>query len=134
MLIRDLNDARGTARHTRTGNWDSVRLLLASDGMGFSFHITTLYAGTETHMWYKHHLESVYCLSGRAEIEDKASGRRYALGPGTLYALNQHDRHVLRVGPDEDFVCACVFNPPLRGTEVHDADGAYLLDAEEVRG
>ncbi|HEX7036304.1 MAG TPA: ectoine synthase [Pseudomonadales bacterium] len=134
MLIRDLNEAQDTARHTKTGNWDSVRLLLASDGMGFSFHITTLYAGTETHMWYKHHVESVYCISGRAEIEDKTTGRRYALRPGMLYALDQHDRHVLRVGPDEDFVCACVFNPPLRGTEVHDEDGAYLLDAEEVRG
>jgi L-ectoine synthase len=47
-----------------------------------------------------------------------------------MYALNEHDQHCLRV--QEDFVCACVFNPPLKGTEVHDKDGAYGLDAEEV--
>jgi L-ectoine synthase len=105
-----------------------VRLLLASDGMGFSFHITTLYAGTETHMWYKHHLEAVYCISGRAEIEDKATGEE----------ASDRARHHVRTrtsttstccGCEEDFVCACVFNPPLKGTEVHDAEGAYGLDA-----
>lgn len=132
MLVRRLSDAQGTPRQVRTANWDSVRLLLANDGMGFSFHITTLYAGTETHMWYKHHLEAVYCLSGRAELEDKATGDRHLIEPGTLYLLNDNDRHVLRV--QEDFVCACVFNPPLKGTEVHDADGAYALEAEEVSG
>ena len=132
MFVRRLSEARDTARHTRTENWDSVRLLLANDGMGFSFHITTLYAGTETHMWYKHHVESVYCISGRAEIEDKVTGLRHRLQPGSMYALNEHDSHVLRVDADEDFVVACVFNPPLRGTEVHDADGAYVLHAAEV--
>jgi L-ectoine synthase len=99
--------------------------------MGFSFHITTLYAGTETHMWYKNHFESVYCISGRAEIEDKATGQKHVIEPGTMYALNEHDQHVLRV--QEDFVCACVFNPALKGTEVHDKDGAYGLDAAEVK-
>lgn len=132
MFIRKLSEALDTARHTRTENWDSVRLLLANDNMGFSFHITTLYAGKETHMWYKHHLEAVYCISGRAEIEDKVTGKKHQLEAGAMYALNEHDRHVLRVGPDENFVAACVFNPPLRGTEVHDADGAYVLDAAEV--
>jgi L-ectoine synthase len=130
MFVRKLGDARDTPRQIRTANWDSVRLLLANDGMGFSFHITTLYAGTETHMWYKHHFEAVYCISGRAEIEDKATGERHTVEPGTLYVLNENDKHVLRV--EEDFVCACVFNPPLKGSEVHDADGAYGLDAREV--
>ena len=133
MLIRKLSDLRDSARHTRAENWDSVRFLLAGDDMGFSFHITTLYAGTETHMWYKHHLESVYCISGRAEIEDKATGERHQIEPGTMYALNEHDKHALRVGPDEDFVVACVFNPPVRGNETHDKDGAYVLNAEDVK-
>jgi L-ectoine synthase len=131
MFIRNLGAARNTPRKIKTDNWDSVRLLLANDAMGFSFHITTLYAGTETHMWYKHHLEAVYCISGKAELEDKATGKRHLIEPGTLYALDANDRHVLRV--EEDFVCACVFNPPLNGTEVHDADGAYRLDADEVQ-
>ena len=130
MFIRKLQDAQGTTRQIKTDNWNSVRLLLANDNMGFSFHITTLYAGTETHMWYKYHLESVYCISGRAEIEDKATGEKHLIEPGTMYALNANDRHVLRV--QEDFVCACVFNPPLKGNEVHDKDGAYGLDAQEI--
>ncbi len=131
MFVRKLSEAQGTARQIDSENWNSVRMLLANDGMGFSFHITTLYAGTETHMWYKNHFESVYCISGRAEIEDKATGRKYLIEPGTMYALNDHDQHVLRV--QEEFVCACVFTPPLKGTEVHDEDGAYGLDAEEVK-
>ena len=133
MFIRKLDELRDSPRHTKAENWDSVRMLLANDDMGFSFHITTLYAGTETHMWYKHHLESVYYISGRAEIEDKATGEKHQLEPGTMYALNGHDRHALRVGSDEDFVVACVFNPPVRGNEVHDEDGAYVLNAEDVK-
>jgi L-ectoine synthase len=27
---------------------------------------------------------------------------------------------------------ACVFNPPLSGKEVHNAEGAYELDAETI--
>jgi L-ectoine synthase len=27
---------------------------------------------------------------------------------------------------------ACVFNPPLNGSEVHNAEGAYELEAEAV--
>lgn len=130
MFIRKLSQAQGTPRQIKTDNWNSVRLLLENDNMGFSFHITTLYAGTETHMWYKNHLESVYCISGRAEIEDKATGEKHVIEPGTMYALNEHDKHCLRV--QEDFVCACVFNPPLKGTEVHDKEGTYGLSAEEV--
>lgn len=130
MLIRKLSEARDTPRHIKSKTWDSVRMLLAGDGVGFSFHITTLYPGTETHMWYKNHFESVYCISGRAEIEDKATGEKHLIEPGTMYVLDKHDQHVLRV--QEEFVVACVFNPALKGTEVHDADGAYGLDAEEV--
>lgn len=134
MFIRKLEEARNTARHihSESGNWDSVRLLLAGDDMGFSFHITTLYAGTVNPMWYKNHYEAVYCVSGTAELEDLDSGTKYRIEPGTLYLLNDHDRHELRVGDAADFVCVCVFNPPLRGTEVHDPDGAYRLDAAPV--
>ncbi|MEZ5561132.1 MAG: ectoine synthase [Pseudomonadales bacterium] len=130
MIIRKLQETVDTPRHIRSDNWDSARMLLESDGMGFSFHITTLYAGTENPMWYKHHLESVYCISGKAELHDLAAGTRHTIEPGTLYALNDNDRHVLKIL--EDFTCACVFNPALRGTEVHDADGAYRLDAAPV--
>ena len=130
MLIRKLNEVRNTPRHIHSDNWDSVRMLLDSDGMGFSFHITTLYAGTNNPMWYKNHLEAVYCVGGKARLTERDTGAVHLIEPGTLYALNQNDRHELEI--EEDFTCVCVFNPALRGTEVHDADGAYRLDAEPV--
>ena len=43
--------------------------------MGFSFHITTIYAGAELPMHYKNHLECVYCISGEGSIEDLATGQ-----------------------------------------------------------
>lgn len=130
MIVRSLQAAQRTERRVVTSNWESTRLLLKNDGMGFSFHITTMYAGTETRMCYRNHLESVYCISGEGEIEDLADGRRYAISPGTIYILDRHDEHIVR--PRTDLTFACVFNPPLNGKEVHDASGAYPLSADTV--
>lgn len=102
-------------------------MLLKSDNMGFSFHITTIYAGADFAMHYQNHLESVYCISGEGEVETLADGKRYPIQPGTLYILDQHDKHRLRAF--KEMKMACVFNPPLNGTEVHNAEGAYELEA-----
>ena len=125
MIVRTLQDIVGTERDVDGGNWSSRRLCLADDGMGFSMHDTVLRAGTETRMWYKHHLEGVYCIEGRATLEDEATGEVHEIGPGTIYLLDDHDRHVLRV--EEDLRVICTFNPPVTGSEVHDEDGAYPL-------
>lgn len=132
MIVRTLQAAERTDRRIVTQNWDSVRLLLKSDGMGFSLHLTTIYPGTTTSMWYRHHLEAVLCIDGEGEIEDLETGQQHPIRPGTLYALDQHDKHVLRAKTRLRMVC--VFNPPLNGKEVHDASGAYPLDAEAVQG
>ena len=55
----------------------------------------------------------------------KATGEVHEIRPGTIYLLNDHDRHVLRV--EEDLRVICTFNPPVTGQEVHDEDGAYPL-------
>lgn len=123
MLIKRLKDIRASSRNVTDKGWESSRLLLAEDGMGFSFHITTLRAGGEWTFHYQHHVEAVYVLSGTGRIEDLATGECHVLEPGTLYALNDHDRHRLRA--DSELVTACVFNPPVTGTEVHDETGAY---------
>lgn len=125
MIVRTLQDILGSDRDVDGGNWSSRRLCLADDGMGFSMHDTVLRAGTETHMWYKNHLEGVYCIEGKATLEDKATGEVHEIRPGTIYLLNEHDRHVLRV--EEDLRVICTFNPPVTGQEVHDEDGAYPL-------
>jgi L-ectoine synthase len=132
VIVRTLQDIVGTDRDVDGGNWSSRRLSLADDGMGFSMHDTILRAGTETHMWYKNHLEGVYCIEGKATLEDKATGEVHEIGPGTIYLLNDHDQHVLRV--EEDLRVICTFNPPVTGQEVHDEDGAYpLLTVDDDR-
>lgn len=50
MIVRSLEHSEKTERRVVTKNWESTRILLKADGMGFSFHITTIYPGTETSM------------------------------------------------------------------------------------
>ncbi len=132
MKVRTLLGAQKSGRTVVSpdGNWESTRMLLKDDNMGFSFHITTIYKGADFQMHYQNHLESVYCVSGLGEVETLVDGKKYPIEPGTLYILDQHDKHVLRAF--EEMVMACVFNPPLNGKEVHNAEGAYELEAEAI--
>lgn len=98
--------------------------------MGFSFHITTIYKDADFRMHYQNHLESVYCMSGEGEVETLADGKKYPIAPGTLYILDKHDEHILRAF--SEMKMACVFNPPLHGKEVHNAEGAYELEADVI--
>ena len=132
MIVRTLQQAARGERRVVSNNWESVRLLLESDGMGFSLHITTIHAGTTTPMWYRHHLEAVLCIAGEGEVQTLDSDKVYPIKPGTVYALDRHDKHVLRAKSAMRMVC--VFNPPLKGKEVHDSSGAYPEDAEAIRG
>ena len=127
MIVRDFHKLQDGPRAVSDAGWTSVRLLLADDGMGFSFHITTLRAGSEHVFHYKNHFESVYCISGRGRLTDLASGESFEIRPGVMYALDQHDRH--RIVAEQDLVMACCFNPPVTGHEVHDASGAYPAPA-----
>ena len=127
MIVRTLEECENSERRVATETWESTRMLLKDDQMGFSFHITTIYANKETHIHYKNHLESVYCMSGNGEIETLSDSKGYQIRPGTLYILDKHDEHMLR-GGTEDMKMACVFNPPLSGKEVHDKDGVYPVD------
>ena len=110
MIVRNLAEANQTNRRivSPDGNWESTRLLLKDDNMGFSFHITTIYKNADFQMHYQNHLESVYCMSG----------------------LDKHDKHILRA--TEEMTMACVFNPPLNGKEVHNKEGAYELAADTI--
>ncbi|MFA5529474.1 MAG: ectoine synthase [Thiohalomonadaceae bacterium] len=125
MIVRRLQDIVGGPRDVRdpNGHWTSRRLLLRDDGMGFSMHDTLIHAGTETLIWYKHHLEGVYCVGGEGEIENLATGEIHPITNGTFYGLNLHDKHLLRAHSELRLICT--FNPPLHGAEVHGADGSY---------
>ena len=123
MIIRQLKEIRASERNVKSDGWESARLLLEEDGMGFSFHLTTLRAGSELKMHYQNHLEAVMVLKGTGTLEDLGTGETHDLKPGVLYALNENDRHIVR--PETNILTACVFNPPVTGSEVHDENGAY---------
>ncbi|MDN3519660.1 ectoine synthase [Aquisalimonas lutea] len=126
MKIVNIEDIKGTEREVQGEGWTSYRMLLKKDGMGFSFHETIIPAGAELHLWYKNHLEAVYCVAGNGSIENKATGEVHQIHDGVLYALDQHDAHILR-GGTADMRLVCAFNPPVTGRETHDADGSYNL-------
>ncbi|MBS3805112.1 MAG: ectoine synthase [Oleiphilaceae bacterium] len=130
MKIVRVEDIIGTEREVAGPGWTSRRLLLKKDGMGFSFHETIIPAGAELHLWYKNHLEAVYCVAGNGSITDLDTDETHEIKDGTLYALDKNDRHILR-GGTEDMRLICSFNPPVTGRETHDADGAYNLVEEE---
>ena len=130
MIIRTLEEITGSERevHAENSNWVSRRFVLADDAAGFSFHETIIKAGTETHIWYKHHIEAVYWVGG----EDLRTGDIHPIKDGTLYLLNDHDEHLLR-GGSADMRLICTFNPPVTGREMHDEDGVYTPHPSDTK-
>lgn len=128
MIVRTVTEVTDTERDVATENWRSKRLILSSDGVGFSLHETTLYPGVENEFWYANHIEAVFVVEGQGELTDEATGEKYLLGPGSVYVLDRHDKHRLR--PLTEMRTVCVFNPPLTGREVHDENGVYPFIAE----
>lgn len=129
MIVRTLEELDNTERDIRSETWRSRRFVLAREGVGFSFHDTILYAGTETSMWYANHIEAVYCVGGEGTLINDETGEEHPLRDGTMYLLNGHEHH--RVVAKSDLRMACVFNPPVTGREVHDENGVYPLVVED---
>lgn len=125
MFVKTLSDTLGTADHVTGDAFESRRVLLARDGLGYSFHDTLIKAGSTQHLEYKNHVEANYCIAGEGEVEEVATGRTWPLTPGTMYVLDNHDAHIIRARTDMRLLC--VFTPALAGTETHDADGSYNL-------
>lgn len=132
MIVRRLEDLVGTDRDVAAKNWSSRRFLLKRDGLEYSLNDTVLHAGTTTKMWYKNHLESVYCIGGTGELKDLGTGEVHEISEGTLYVLDQHDQHELTAITDLRMVC--VFTPALTGREIHDEEGAYPLLSDDLDG
>ena len=124
MIVKTLASILGTEAHIKGDSFESRRLLLAGDGVGYSLHDTVVRQGSVQHMQYKNHIESNYCIEGEGEVEDVATGEKHALSPGSLYVLDKHDVHIVRaLKGDLRFIC--IFTPALTGHETHDADGSY---------
>jgi L-ectoine synthase len=120
---KDLPDSRRVKFHAGVSN----RILLESDGMGFSLTRTVIQpeAG-KVFQHYKNHHESCTCIVGYGVLTCARTGKEYGITPGVTYVLDEHDPHYFQA--IEETVLICVFNPPLKGTEVHRADGSYSTD------
>jgi L-ectoine synthase len=117
MIVRHL-DAVTTVDW---GNGLSRRFLLDQDRMGYSVTDTTVRAGTQSRLEYRHHLEACYCIEGKGEVIE-ADGTSHTIEPGTLYALDRNDAHILAASAGQDLRLVCVFSPALRGDERHDLE------------
>lgn len=125
MIVRTLEEITGTDRDVITPHWQSKRIVLAGDGVGFSLHETVLDADSVNDFWYANHIEAVFVTEGYGELYDKDNDVTYQLRPGSMYLLNGHEKHQLR--PKTQMRTVCVFNPPVTGREVHDENGIYPL-------
>jgi L-ectoine synthase len=107
----------GGNRDVDWGNGKSRRFLIESDRMDFSLTDTVVEAGSRSLLEYKNHLEACYCIEGRGQVEDAVTGAIHPIVPGTMYALDRHDKHYLVAL--ETMRLVCVFLPALKGTESH---------------
>lgn len=126
MIVRSLADLKNTGRYAeKPGHWSSARYLLRDDGVGFTLTQTTVAAGSTLDMEYKNHIEANLIIAGEAIVTDLANQQRHHLTPGSMYTLDQHDRH--RLHARTDLTIVCIFTPALVGTETHDTDGSYPI-------
>ncbi|MEV0297418.1 ectoine synthase [Nocardia sp. NPDC050710] len=125
MIVRTTAEITGTERDVEGRGWRSKRIVLGGDGVGFSFHETTIDAGTEHEFHYRHHVEAVWLIEGEGTLHDLDNDVTYELAPGSMYLLDDHERH--RLTARARMRMMCVFNPPVTGQEVHDSDGVYPL-------
>ncbi|MGF1937818.1 MAG: ectoine synthase [Nostoc sp. ChiQUE02] len=115
MIIRKLNEIINSEKNVAWGNGQSRRFLIEKDEMGYSLTDTIIDAGTESLLEYKNHREACYCIEGEGEVE--ADGVVYPIQPGTMYALDKHEKHYLKAKTTLRLIC--VFTPPLKGKEFH---------------
>lgn len=109
MIVRTTEEITGTDRQRDTENWTSKRIVLADDGVGFSFHETTIHPGAETPLHYPDYIEAVWIVEGHGQLIDRDHGATHRLAPGTMYLLDKHDRHTIVA--DSRIRALCVFVP-----------------------
>ena len=127
MIVRTTQEITGTDRDVADpkGNWVSKRIVLGGDGVGFSFHETTIKAGSVNEFHYANHIEAVWLFEGKGKLIDLDNNKEYPLAAGSMYLLDGNEKH--QVVCEEQMRMMCVFNPPVTGREVHDENGVYPL-------
>ena len=130
MKIQSITELTGTDRDVRGVGFNSVRIALERDGLGFSMHKTIIRKGGPYHWHYKHHLEACYCIAGTGYITSRETGERHKITADMVYMLDRHDDHEFEALTE--VILISVFNPPITGREVHQTDGSYPLVTMEL--
>ena len=127
MIVRTTDEITGTERDVTSpdGAWRSKRIVLGGDKVGFSFHETTIKAGSVNNFHYANHIEAVWLTKGEGTLTDLDNDVVYELAPGSMYLLDGNEKHQVIV--EEEMQMLCVFNPPVVGDENHDENGIYPL-------
>ncbi len=125
MKIVNVNDLFGTPREVDCprGGFKSLRILLEEDNMGYTLTKTLIPKGEPQFWHYKNHLETCFCTEGSGILKNLITNEIFEIKPGIAYVLDKHDPHTFQAV--EDTVLVCVFNPPLKGREIHKSDGSY---------
>lgn len=109
MIVRYLDAIIDTQKEISGPGWNSRRMLLASDNIGYSITDTLIEQDVSLTLEFKKHIVSCYCIEGIGKVCDLSLGSIFELLPGSLYSLNFHDRHILTAITKLRLVCVfCV--------------------------
>jgi L-ectoine synthase len=114
--------AAGKQAELCDGDLLSIDFLLKDDGMGFTLSDVHCRAGLDEVLWYKHHWEANYIISGTGSLEDLSTGQTWPIRPGVIYVVGPDHRHRFRA--DTDLYAISIFNPPLLANMAYDEDGS----------
>ena len=121
MIVKGLKDSK-TVICPNMG-FISHRYLTEKDNMGFTITKTIIPVNGE-HLWhYKKHLEACFCVAGWGKVTNIKTGKVFNISKDIMYALDKNDPHKFEAL--EEVTLICVFNPPLKGNEIHKKDGSY---------
>ena len=121
MFVKRLSETRVVG--IGHGRVNAYRYLTQEDGCGFTVSTPRAPAGKSIVLWYQNHVEANYVLEGEGSVEDKSTGEKWDIAPGTVYVVGPKDRH--QVESDTGLYVMSIFNPPLVGDETHDEQGTY---------
>jgi mannose-6-phosphate isomerase-like protein (cupin superfamily) len=122
MKVINLNEL-DESRKVKFNAGISNRILLDSDKMGYTLTKTIIEPNIKSFWHYKNHLESCYCVSGKATLTNATTGETFDIHEDVTYVLDKNNPHYFEA--HEKTILICVFNPPLKGSEIHQADGSY---------
>jgi len=83
-------------------------------------------------LWYKHHWEANYIVTGEGLLEDMSTGQTWPVGPGVIYVVGPKDRHRVRI--DTELHAISIFKPPLSADTTYDEDGSFAPSGDVPPG